>query len=61
MAIDYKSVARTKMLADMISEQAEVIMRQAEQIGNLNQLLQDKEREISDLKKTSAEPESVTQ
>ncbi|HAR45043.1 MAG TPA: hypothetical protein DCS05_02415 [Nitrospiraceae bacterium] len=49
---DLKTTARLQMLADIIVEQSTTIMQQAEQIGRLNEMLQ-QERAAA---KTAPEP-----
>ena len=42
---DLKTTARLQMLADIIVEQSGTIMQQAEQIGRLNEMLQQERAE----------------
>ena len=48
--IDLKLQVRLKVLADIVSEQAQTIIQQAEQIGNLNEMNQTLKSEVLTLK-----------
>ena len=48
---DLKTITRLKILSDIITEQSGIILQQAEQLGRVNEMLQQERAEKEQLKK----------